>query len=306
MQTPQRPFHAIVARLRKIARANANIFQREVERVLSTTAHDKRVSLKDAYSYSRNIITCSVLRLETHVAALIILIIAIGTGIFIPYGTTDIITRISVISVAMLTGTSLSALILYLLLPIHLLQNISLWAIAALHCIVAATVFSLIEPEIIRHLHPYPVPTRLEIFVPFLLLNGLVDIFILWQFKSQICLRAYKQRHKTQPINALLPTQKRNEIWAISAADHYVEIVTEHSRHMLRMTMKSAVAKTGEGEGLRVHRSHWVAYRAMLSHIKEGERYFLILRNGERIPVSPKMAPEVQRHLDKGQPIAAQ
>ncbi|NOR63849.1 MAG: hypothetical protein GQ535_15340 [Rhodobacteraceae bacterium] len=246
------------------------------------------------------------LRVETHAVSFVILIIAIGTGIFIPYGATDILTRISVIAVAMLTGTSFSALILYLLLPIHLVKNISLWSIAAFHTFLAATVFSLIEPEIIRYLHPYPVPTRLEVFVPFLLLNGLVDVFILWLFKSQICLRTYTKRHKTQSIKALLPAQKYSEIWVISAADHYVEIISEQGRHMHRMTMKSAVAKTDEGEGLRVHRSHWVAHRAMFTLSKEGERYFLTLRNGERLPVSPKMAPEVQAYLDKGQLLAAQ
>ena len=306
MQNSKRLFHAFIARFRKNAQIRANTFQREVERVLSITARENRVSLKDAYSYARSIMTCSMLRLETHAAALVILVISISTGIFVAYGATDIDTRISMITVGMLVGTSLSALVLYLLLPLHLLTNISLWTVAAIHSFTAATIFCLIEPEIIRYLHPYPVPTRLEVFVPFLLLSGLVDIFILWQFKSQVCLRAYKKRHKAQTIEALLPTQRRSEIWAISAADHYVEIITDHGRHMHRMTMKSAVAKTDENEGLRVHRSHWAAYSAMVTLIKEGERYFLTLRNGERIPVSPQMAPKVRAYLDGAPLLAAQ
>ncbi len=294
-----RALHALATKFRKNAQHRAEGFQREVERVLGITAKEKQVSLKNAYAYSRSILTCSMLRLEAHVAAITILVMAIGTSIFIPYDATDFATRVSVISVAMLAGTSISILVLYLLLPIHLLANISLWSIAAIHILIAATIFSQVEPEIIRYLHPYPVPTRLEIFVPYFLMSGLVDIFILWLFKPRICLRSYKRRHKAETVKAILSAQKQNKIWVISAADHYVEFITKHGREMHRMTMKSAAAKTSEGEGLRVHRSHWVAFRAMLSLAKEGERYFLTLRNGQKIPVSKNIAPEVQQYLER-------
>ena len=76
-------------------------------------------------------------------------------------------------------------------------------------------------------------------------------------------------------------------------------------RHMLRMTMKTAVAKTDAGKGLRVHRSHWVAYKAMLSLEKEGERHVLMLRNGQKVPVSRNKVAEVRHYLKTGR-VAAQ
>jgi len=307
LQFPKHLIFNLIDKIKNSSQTRSDGFQREVERVLALAAHQKKVSVSEAFSYSRSILDCRLLRVEILAAALTILLISIGTSIFIPYSATDILTRFTVISTAMIAGTLVSALVLYLLLPLHLLRNFSLWAVSAIYCFVSSAIFSLIVPETIRTLNQsYPVPTWLEIFVPFLLLIGLADIFILWQLKSQTCLRAFKRRHESKSINALLPTQKRSDVWVISAADHYVEIVTEQGSHLRRMTMKSAIAKTDETEGLRVHRSHWVAYRAMLSLAKESERSFLTLRNGERIPVSSKMAAEVKEYLDSAGLYAAQ
>jgi hypothetical protein len=149
------------------------------------------------------------------------------------------------------------------------------------------------------------VPTFSEIIIPILLLYALTDIFVLWQLKPYICLLEYEKTHHTDHLETLLPAEKRGAIWLMSAADHYVEFTTALGSYMRRMTMKSAVEKATHGEGLRVHRSHWVAYKAMLSLEKDGERFILTLRSGQRVPVSPKLAPEVQCRLDKDCPPAA-
>ncbi len=298
--------HAIILRMREKARANSARFQCAVERVLALTVSRQPVSVKDAYSYSRSLISCSMLNPEPHIAAIVILIISISTSIFMPYDAADITTRISLISLAMLLGTMLSLFILYLLLPLHLLVDISLWSIAVVHCLVAAGIFSLIEPEVIILFAPYPIPSFLEIFIPFFLLSILVDDFILWNFKGRICARTYRRRHQAGTIETLLPSQKRGEVWLISAADHYVEITTKNGKHMHRMTMKAAVEMAGPTKGQRVHRSHWVAFAAMLSLESVSGRYTLTLRSGAKVPVSPKQAPEIQRFLAQGQKQAAE
>ena len=295
-----------IARFRLSANARTDAYQSEVDRVLRLGTEQAKPAFKDAESYARSIMSCSMLRLETHAAALIILILASCTSIFVPYGATDIFTRIGVIATAMAIGTWGSILLLYLLLPLHILYNFSLWLVAIIHSLAATAVFTLIAPLAIANFESFPMPTTANIFVPFLLLIGLADLFVLWQFKPQVCARAYRERHLANTIETILPAQKRGEVWVISAADHYVEFVTEKGRHMARMTMKVAVDKTAEADGLRVHRSHWVAYKAMLSIDKIGERHSLTLRNGDQIPVSAKSVEAVRCYLDSRQLSAAQ
>ncbi len=287
-----------IANFRQKGQTKVASLQRNIEQVLRLVARGDSVSLKTAYSYSSSIVSSILLSFEIHFAAIAILVFAFSTNMFVPYGATDIVTRIILISVAMLFGSAISLLVVYTILPIHLFFNISLWSLAVLHATATAALFSLYEPTINRALSPGPVPDFLILFLPIFLVNLLASNFMLLHYKDRICLRVYKRLHKAESIKALLPSEKRGEVWLISAADHYVEITTEHGTHTHRMTMKAAVEKAGPHKGIRVHRSHWVAHSAMLTLEKQGERHMLTLRNGLRVPVSPKNAAAVACALD--------
>lgn len=69
----------------------------------------------------------------------------------------------------------------------------------------------------------------------------------------------------------------------LSARDHIVEITTCAGQDTVRMRFRDAL---DEIDGLRVHRSHWVAREAIDRIERDGARVFVLLRNGERIPVS--------------------
>jgi len=83
-----------------------------------------------------------------------------------------------------------------------------------------------------------------------------------------------------------LPQRKRGPLLRLSMADHYVGVATEHGEEMLLMRLSDAIAETAPEEGLKVHRSHWVARRAVRAVEPEGDRATLVLTSGERIPVS--------------------
>ncbi|MDF2231547.1 LytTR family DNA-binding domain-containing protein [Albimonas sp. CAU 1670] len=83
-----------------------------------------------------------------------------------------------------------------------------------------------------------------------------------------------------------LPHRKRGALLRLSMSDHYVGVATEHGEEMLLMRLSDAIAETAPEEGLKVHRSHWVARRAVRSVEREGDRATLVLTNGERVPVS--------------------
>lgn len=297
MSTPIRLLRAAVTKLRQNLDRRAKATQRALDAFLSMATQNKTLSWKDAFSYAKCVIIFSLLRFEVHVAAITIFAIVIGTGIFIPFGTADISTRLSLVIAAMITGTTLSFFLLYLLLSLHIRHQLRLWLILLIHSLVCAVIFCLIEPEIIRHFQSYPVPEFSDIFIPILLLYVIADLFVLWHLNGYICVQGYREKHKAKHIEALLPAEKRGEVWLMSAADHYVEFITAQGSHLRRMTMKAAVERACPDEGMQVHRSHWVAYKAMLSLEKDGERFFLTLRSGQRVPVSPKALPVVQCEL---------
>ncbi len=302
MPAPRHYIYASYSKLCNKVKVLADDAQREVDLILKLAAHPAPISLKNAYKYSRAFITVVLLRPEIHLAAMVVLIISLGTSIFVPFAAADMSTRVVLIGLAMLVGSTLSVAILYLILPLHLMLDISLWSVAVIHSLMTASLFCLVEPAVSEAITAYPMPSYMEVFIPFFLLGVLVDDFILWHLKPRLCLRSYKRLYIDDTIETLLPSEKRGEVWLISAADHYVEISTRNGTHMHRMTMKSAVEKAGPSKGLRVHRSHWVAFAAMLSLEKDGERTMLTLRSGQRVPISQKNVAMVACFLDRDCP----
>jgi LytTr DNA-binding domain len=72
----------------------------------------------------------------------------------------------------------------------------------------------------------------------------------------------------------------------ISARDHYVDVVTDKGSSQLLLRLSDAIAELDGVDGLRVHRSHWVAAAAVVGQERKGEKRFLVLSDGARVPVS--------------------
>lgn len=82
-----------------------------------------------------------------------------------------------------------------------------------------------------------------------------------------------------------LPLERRGALLRIEAQDHYLRIVTDRGAEMLLMRMADAEAMLG-AEGLRVHRSHWVALAAVEALRRDGGRWRLVMADGAEVPVS--------------------
>lgn len=259
----------------------------------------------DALTYAKRVFMISVLRMEIHVTAIIVMIIAFSTVIFLPYVGLDWLTRTNLILVAMLFGITTGLSVLFLLLLLHIRYNLSLIWVTALHAILCSLIFSYVEPIITLRLQGYESRPFSYIFPPTFLIYAVSDLFIYWQNRKRVCFRHFCRQHTKEALATLLPVEKRGDVYLMSAADHYVEMFTENGSHMHRMTMKTAIEKADPNAGTSVHRSHWVAYKAMVALEKEGERYFLRLRSGQKVPVSRNMVAEVEQHLDESR-LAAQ
>ena len=96
-------------------------------------------------------------------------------------------------------------------------------------------------------------------------------------------------REQSAPVPLLLqrlPEDKRGAVHALSGADHYVEVHTEHGLSSILLRFADALRELDDWPGLRIHRSHWVADSAVDRVRVERGRLFVVLRCGRELPVS--------------------
>lgn len=91
---------------------------------------------------------------------------------------------------------------------------------------------------------------------------------------------------------ARLPAALGRDLVRIEAQEHYVRVVTTRGSTLLLLGISQAAAEAGgDGvDGLRVHRSHWVANR----HIGDVAAASVTLTDGSRVPLSRRRAAEVR------------
>ncbi len=92
-----------------------------------------------------------------------------------------------------------------------------------------------------------------------------------------------------------LPGAKRGRLIRLAAQDHYVEVVTEGGRTLLPMRFRDAIAETAPETGAQVHRSHWVALRAISGRCRINDKSGLRLSDGSFVPVGRKFRPAARR-----------
>ncbi|WGM38801.1 LytTR family DNA-binding domain-containing protein [Caulobacter sp. NIBR1757] len=93
---------------------------------------------------------------------------------------------------------------------------------------------------------------------------------------------------------ARLPARLGTDLLCLQMEDHYVRAHTTLGSDLILMRMRDAVAELDALPGLPVHRSWWVAARAVAGHRSEDRRLTLILSNGLEVPVARSSAPAVR------------
>jgi hypothetical protein len=82
-----------------------------------------------------------------------------------------------------------------------------------------------------------------------------------------------------------LPKSIGTNVLAMSSDLHYLHVHTELGRCMILGSLQRATEAMGK-DGLRVHRGHWVARKAVVKIVKDGQQWHCVLNNGLKIPVS--------------------
>jgi|WetSurMetagenome_2_1015567.scaffolds.fasta_scaffold174740_3 hypothetical protein len=94
---------------------------------------------------------------------------------------------------------------------------------------------------------------------------------------------------------ARLSSRVGDDVLALQGEDHYVRVHTALGSDLLLMRMGDAIDELDGMEGERVHRSWWVARRAVVGARVNGRRASLTLSNGLDVPVSREATSRLRR-----------
>jgi hypothetical protein len=84
-----------------------------------------------------------------------------------------------------------------------------------------------------------------------------------------------------------LPPKLHGALLCVRAEDHYLRVYTAKGDDLILMRLADAELELARSDGLRVHRSWWVARRAVVGVEKRGGGGLaLVLVTGHRVPVS--------------------
>lgn len=119
-----------------------------------------------------------------------------------------------------------------------------------------------------------------QIFALAVLINFALDL------RSQTQARPSTEATVAPPLLDRLPLEKRGALLALCVEDHYVRVITTAGEEMVLMRLSDAIRETPPEAGLQIHRSHWVALKAVAAARRQGDRAILTLTNGQELPVS--------------------
>jgi len=83
-------------------------------------------------------------------------------------------------------------------------------------------------------------------------------------------------------------------ILALKGEDHYVRVIGEGREELVLMRMRDAIERLGERDGLRVHRSWWVARDAVVAVRRDGRTAIITLTGDHEAPVARDMMPQLR------------
>ena len=91
-----------------------------------------------------------------------------------------------------------------------------------------------------------------------------------------------------------LPHGIGRDLVCLRMADHYVEAFTTEGSDLVLMRFADAIAELEGADGLRVHRSYWVARAHVTGAERNKGRPTLLLTGGRKVPVSRTYLPHVR------------
>lgn len=95
-------------------------------------------------------------------------------------------------------------------------------------------------------------------------------------------------------MERLKPALRDADIYALTAEDHYVRILTSKGEDLILMRLSDAIKEVASLKGLSVHRSWWVAEAGVKTTLRKDGKIILTLKNETQAPVSRSGAKAVR------------
>ena len=168
-------------------------------------------------------------------------------------------------------------------------------AIAALACVVAsipATIEVIWLEQYFRphHLiHPdHGPPTTLLLYGYVVMLSLVISLPLAHRLVPRPRTDEQRSDQSGPPVHFLerIPTRLGKKLLCVEAADHYLRVHTPLGDDLVLFRMSDALAELATADGLRVHRSFWIARDAVVAAKRNGGKYHLKLSNGLSVPIS--------------------
>lgn len=94
-----------------------------------------------------------------------------------------------------------------------------------------------------------------------------------------------------------LPAEIGDDIISLSMQDHYVEVTTTRDKQLVLIRLSDAIDELDGLDGLRIHRSHWVARRHLTGMERLKTKATAQLSDGRTLPVSASYLDNVTAEL---------
>lgn len=110
---------------------------------------------------------------------------------------------------------------------------------------------------------------------------------------------------KSKPVNKpetyrffeRIPVDLGRDLISISTQDHYVEVRTKLGSKLILLRFSDALEELAGFDGIQIHRSHWVALKAVQAMARQNGKLVVNLHDGRALPVSRTYAPTVKAAL---------
>lgn len=99
------------------------------------------------------------------------------------------------------------------------------------------------------------------------------------------------------PILSRLKPENRGALLRLAVQDHYTEVVTSRGRELVLLRFGDALMEIGDTEGMRLHRSHWIATGHVAGLKRDNGKLFVVARDGTEMPVSRSYADTVRHRF---------
>ncbi len=286
--------------VQKIQQQRAAEYDRSVlqlELVFRNIHKAGKASIKDALQATRKTLRIYIFLPDFYFILAGITVMIFAAQIFVKPGVDYGFIRPVLFFVSAVVAGALPMLLAYITLPPHLLLKVNIWVVTLLNVTLSALIFAYVQPMIASTILADGVMDFEQLVWVMFVFYFFAEFYMLMRLHPIVCFKRYVERHTTDGIAQFIPAHKQGPLLSLSAQDHYVEIVTQKGAHLERMTVTKAIELVPKESGLQVHRSHWVAYRAILDLEKTGERYAVLLRNGNKLPVGKSKVQELQCYL---------